>query len=201
MRSVSKRWIFAALAAAVVSLACATVEMFLARVHLVEASELVRQTFDVELSIAACRIHVREAQVSAADRPTLIALARTDLERIGHDAGDQMIRSVADVLRLTFRESDIIARLGGDEFVALLGNAAPATHDMIVARLTASLDQRNVHASPADGLSLSVGITFFDPKRPLPLPDLMVEADRSMYAHKREQRRVRDRSPRLAGKS
>jgi diguanylate cyclase (GGDEF)-like protein len=144
--------------------------------------------------------HVRAAQREG----TPCAIVFTDVnglkavnDSFGHDAGDQLIRSAADVLRVTFRESDIIARLGGDEFVALLGNSGPATHGTIVARLTAGIDEHNAYATPVDRLSLSVGITFFDPERPLPLPDLMVEADRLMYADKDQQRRVRDRGPRL----
>jgi diguanylate cyclase (GGDEF)-like protein len=109
----------------------------------------------------------------------------------GHEAGDQMIRSVADVLRKTFRESDIIARLGGDEFVALLPNADPSMRNTIAARLRDGLAEHSAPAAPAQRLSVSVGITFFDPEHPLSLSELMVEADRLMYADKREQRRAR----------
>jgi diguanylate cyclase (GGDEF)-like protein len=45
----------------------------------------------------------------------------------GHDAGDQALIEIADVLSSTLRASDLVARLGGDEFCALLvGNAAEA---------------------------------------------------------------------------
>ncbi len=40
-------------------------------------------------------------------------------DRRGHAAGDALVVAVADVLRLTFREADVVARLGNDEFVAL----------------------------------------------------------------------------------
>lgn len=116
---------------------------------------------------------------------------KTINDTLGHEAGDQTIRGAADVLRDTFRESDIIARLGGDEFVALLANAEPGMHAAIVARLYNGLAKHNAAEALGRRLSMSVGISFFDPAQPLPLTELMVEADRSMYADKREQRRLR----------
>ena len=103
----------------------------------------------------------------------------------GHEAGDRMIRATADVMRDTFRESDIVARLGGDEFVALLANATPAMQATIMARLRKGIAARNAREPPAQWLSLSIGMTFFEPERPLPLRELMVEADRLMYVDKR----------------
>lgn len=116
---------------------------------------------------------------------------KTINDTLGHDAGDQAIRSVADVLRETFRESDIIARLGGDEFVALLVNTAPVMHDTIATRLRQGLAGHDKHESSGRDLSMSVGISFFDPERPLPLSELMVEADRLMYAKKLHHRGAR----------
>jgi diguanylate cyclase (GGDEF)-like protein len=106
-------------------------------------------------------------------------------DSLGHDAGDEMIRAAADVLRKTFRDSDIVARLGGDEFVALLVNADPSTRDAVLERLRACIEERNAVEVPGPALSLSVGITFFDPGHPLSLSELMVEADRLMYVDKR----------------
>ena len=40
-------------------------------------------------------------------------------DRLGHAAGDALVLAVTDVLRLTFRDSDVLARLASDEFVAL----------------------------------------------------------------------------------
>jgi diguanylate cyclase (GGDEF)-like protein len=115
---------------------------------------------------------------------------KTINDTLGHDAGDQAIRATAKVLRTTFRDSDILSRLGGDEFVALLVNTDPSKHDTIAARVRQGLIAHNAHEVQAQHLSLSIGISFFDPEHPLPVAELMVEADRLMYAEKRERRRV-----------
>jgi diguanylate cyclase (GGDEF)-like protein len=166
--------IFVVLGAAVATLACVIAGTFVARARLLDASAWVRHSSDVELALATCRVHGLKLVNDA----------------LGHEAGDQMIRSGADVLRRTFRESDIIARLGGDEFVALLVNADPSMHGAVLERLRVSLEERNAVELPGPPLSLSVGITFFDPDHPLSLPELVLDADRLMYVNKREQRRL-----------
>src|SRR5260370_3541630 len=44
-------------------------------------------------------------------------------DRLGHEAGDEVLRRTAALLRKTFRPTDLIARLGGDEFAIWLSGA------------------------------------------------------------------------------
>ncbi len=46
-------------------------------------------------------------------------------DRHGHDAGDEVLRTLASVLRQRLRESDVLARMGGEEFVVLLPDTPP----------------------------------------------------------------------------
>ncbi len=45
-------------------------------------------------------------------------------DRLGHEAGDELLQQVANRLRKDLRETDLLARFGGDEFVMILGEAA-----------------------------------------------------------------------------
>jgi len=108
-------------------------------------------------------------------------------DRFSHKAGDAALRGAADVLRKTFRESDIIARVGGDEFAALLVEPSTADIEQIVAEHV----QRNVAAHNAQSscpyrLSLSLGIAYYDPQQRCSLDDLMMKADFLMYQQKQQ---------------
>lgn len=102
----------------------------------------------------------------------------------GHQEGDLAIIRIARALQQTFRASDIIARLGGDEFAAIAVEAEEQHETSILSRLGSSL--RMLHAKERRyELSLSVGSARFDPGKPVPLSELMRQADRSMYGQKR----------------
>lgn len=104
----------------------------------------------------------------------------------GHDAGSSLIRHAADVLRNTFRAADVVARVGGDEFVAL-GIVPPADVGTIMKRLGWHLDRFNTASGLPYRLSMSVGVSHFDPGESQTLEDLVTEADDAMYQRKRLQ--------------
>ena len=95
----------------------------------------------------------------------------------GHAAGDELIRSVADVLRGAFRPVDTIARVGGDEFAILLASPNPEFAQALVNR---------VHERLAEvGVSASIGTASSTPgAMEVDLPDLLARADAAMYAVK-----------------
>ncbi|TKV55975.1 GGDEF domain-containing protein [Nakamurella flava] len=95
----------------------------------------------------------------------------------GHAAGDQLIRSVADVLRRTFRPQDTVARLGGDEFAIIVGASSEELAQDLVARVQERLEQAQVSASLGTATSVA-GETDVD------LDALLEEADTAMYTAK-----------------
>ena len=56
-------------------------------------------------------------------------------DTLGHNAGDQLIISMATVLRSSLRETDIVARLGGDEFAAILPYVTLSEAEVVAANL------------------------------------------------------------------
>jgi diguanylate cyclase (GGDEF)-like protein/PAS domain S-box-containing protein len=103
----------------------------------------------------------------------------------GHQVGDQALAETAEILRTTFRESDILARLGGDEFVALAMFSPEEPDDVIETRLHQTLAEHNARPSRRYVLSISTGAARFDARNVPSLAELMAIADDALYEKKR----------------
>jgi two-component system cell cycle response regulator len=106
----------------------------------------------------------------------------------GHQEGDKALVDTANIMRKTFRESDIIGRLGGDEFAVLLvcppnGSAVDPT-----TRLKEALEEFNRAEERTYELSLSLGQAGGAPENPTSVDELISQADRAMYEDKRRSR-------------
>ena len=107
-------------------------------------------------------------------------------DRYGHDAGDNMLVSVAKQLRNSVRSADVVARLGGDEFVVIaLGlhsdSEAQELGDKLLANLRAPLDL------PQDGISVRATIGYaLAPLDGITAASLLKQADAAMYMGKRD---------------
>ena len=106
-------------------------------------------------------------------------------DNYGHLEGDMMILETANILRRTFRQSDTISRIGGDEFVVILNGAKKADCDIVSSRLQTNLEDFNKRLNRGYKLSMSVGIAFYNPEAPASIDELLSQADKSMYEHKR----------------
>ncbi len=137
------------------------------------------------------------AAVSLAQRNARsLALVYVDLngmklinDTLGHHMGDRALVDVADLLRKTFRASDLIARVGGDEFVVLAPEYSEDNDGAAVrSRFQANLAAMNDPSRPFR-LSASLGVTIYNPtERVRTISDLLAEADERMYAIKQRRR-------------
>jgi diguanylate cyclase (GGDEF)-like protein/PAS domain S-box-containing protein len=114
---------------------------------------------------------------------------KTINDTFGHDEGNFAIARTADILRDSFRASDIIARVGGDEFVVLSAIMHNEDSEIIKSRLQAKLKNYNEKANRGYTLSFSIGLSHFAPDCKIPLEKIVAEADRSMYEHKLKSRK------------
>ncbi|MBX6332103.1 MAG: diguanylate cyclase [Gemmatimonadaceae bacterium] len=88
-----------------------------------------------------------------------VCALRTINDRFGRDEGDRALVGVANVLRATFRASDVIARLAGDDFAVLMLDAGDDAAAAVTARLQLRLDQYNAeHVDAGYTLALSMDI-------------------------------------------
>ena len=124
-------------------------------------------------------------------RPTTAAVLFLDLDRFksvndrwGHEAGDQVIRTVADRLRAALRPGDTAARLGGDEFTVLCEDIAGQADAVAIAERVIGAVAQPLHLGDQEApLTTSVGIALA--RGPNDRPEgLLRDADAAMYRAK-----------------
>ncbi|HEX3530229.1 MAG TPA: EAL domain-containing protein [Thermoanaerobaculia bacterium] len=135
--------------------------------------------------------HLRLAVALAGREHRQVAVLFLDLDRfkmindsLGHGAGDELLRTIADRLRSGLRQGDTVARLGGDEFTVLLPEMGDERNMLYVAeklldliRLPLILQGREIV------ITGSVGISRFPHDGDVP-EELLKRADVAMYQAK-----------------
>jgi diguanylate cyclase (GGDEF)-like protein/PAS domain S-box-containing protein len=99
----------------------------------------------------------------------------------GHEAGDLLLRSLAYVLRATFRQEDIVARLGGDEFAIILPGTSAENAQRVLERLRGAVRRQNL-SSGSPPLDVAVGVATAGEGEDL--GQALGRADKAMYADK-----------------
>jgi len=113
---------------------------------------------------------------------TLLFFNLDEFKRInylyGRAEGDAALKTFADVLRIGFRESDVVGRLEGATFVVLLTGSGTVDLLAIKARLEEMLDERNATAHWGYDIRFSIDQIEYDPALQGSAEELLVEAER-----------------------
>jgi diguanylate cyclase (GGDEF)-like protein len=106
----------------------------------------------------------------------------------GHDAGNRLLRQVANAMQAELRATDVPARYGGDEFIVLLPETPPKGAVDVAERIRAAISARPL---AVDGHSVaatvSIGVACY-PEDGRTLDMLASRADRALYQAKEDGR-------------
>lgn len=144
-------------------------------------------------------VTLSEQQLKIAERTRKnLLLFFVDLDKMkqindqwGHREGDKALVKVANILKRTFRTSDIVGRMGGDEFAVLTIDPAEKAGNILLNRLQKSLDTHNKSERIKYTLSLSIGVARYNPETPRSSEELMAQADRLMYKDKKRKKKIK----------
>src|SRR5882672_6512564 len=109
-------------------------------------------------------------------------------DTLGHEAGDRLLREIAELVGRRVRQADTFARVGGDEFVILMdiahdkSDAIPVAETVVVTIAEIALfAEQGLRVGASVGIACSGGVA----NRERVADELLIQADRAMYEAKR----------------
>jgi diguanylate cyclase (GGDEF)-like protein len=106
-------------------------------------------------------------------------------DKYGHLAGDILLKSIAECLKNTLRDSDIVARYGGEEFAVILPETGLDDALVVAERLRKNVDLLKIdYEGEKLSISMSFGIAIMDSENNPTATDLLKQADRALYRAK-----------------
>lgn len=106
-------------------------------------------------------------------------------DNFGHSEGDIVLKEFSNVLKESFRESDIIARYAGDEFIISAIDVKQEDQDIITKRLLDNLRIKNEQLNKPYKINTSLGFVLFTPETESTLYDIIDQIDTLMYEEKK----------------
>ena len=104
----------------------------------------------------------------------------------GHEAGDQVLKEFATILKENIRASDISGRTGGDEFILVLTHVQEDQIQLTVERLRARFALKKfAFGGQSISVTASFGACGFQGKKPPEFSNLVRQADKALYCAKR----------------
>ncbi len=106
-------------------------------------------------------------------------------DRHGHDAGDQVLRSVAQNLSTVVRSSDIIGRWGGEEFLAVVLNLGQEELEVVAEKMRKAVEELETDANDGPiSVTISLGATLATAGNGLDKNGILRKVDELLYTSK-----------------
>ena len=103
-------------------------------------------------------------------------------DRLGHAAGDEVLRRTAETLSQLTRRDDLVARIGGDEFAVIFNGALPRERlAFIAAQMIKALEKPITFEGQTCNISASIGITLIAKGQEITSDEVMRQADHALY--------------------
>ena len=120
-----------------------------------------------------------------------IAFAIMDIDKFkhindeyGHNIGDLVLKTLADVIKENIRETDCFARWGGEEFVLLLPETEQKGAIALAEKIRNAVEKKNFNL--ASNVTISIGVSTY--KKGEALESIYSRADKALYASKEQGR-------------
>ncbi len=135
--------------------------------------------------------HLPGAILEARRANRMLAVLFLDLDRFkhindsrGHEVGDKLLKTVAERVRATVREEDMVVRMGGDEFIVVLQSVKEVT---LISEMAARINEALSQPVIVDGrplvTSVSIGVSLY-PRDGADMGELLRHSDTAMYQAK-----------------
>ena len=144
--------------------------------------------------------HGRALVEEAASRGRALSVLVLDIDffkkvndTYGHDAGDEVLKEVAQRLKRQIRRLDVVCRVGGEEFVVLLPGADARVAGQVAERLRRAIADRPFRITSGDdgrlelNLTISIGLASYE-RADDSLETLLKRGDEALYAAKQQGR-------------
>lgn len=108
-------------------------------------------------------------------------------DTFGHKEGDKRLRGIANIIKSTARESDIVGKYGGEEFIVVLQSTDVEQTKILAERINKNIRDAKLPNTRETTQTISAGVAFFDPKVGSDIVDekvLIDQADKALYKAK-----------------
>ena len=136
------------------------------------------------------RLRLKEEIARARRENSYVSLSIIDVDhfknyndKLGHPAGDEVLRKMSRILKGSVRDNDIVARYGGEEFALILPGTDEAGAYSLAERMRYKVEEAQFNKQeiqPEGKITISAGIATF-PEDAVIMDDLIVAADRALY--------------------